>query len=211
MSRRSSHFFARRSVSRPGTSSATGISLGALLPWRSTAALVRTSAFSFSAAWLERNSCQKRRMVLSKIIAASTMIVSYERSSGTARMTSANKEMPAMNARMPLKGVTKACRNCTYQVGGFSCATSFLPYCSRRRSTSCKPNPVSAVFSNASAASLPRCDASIKRGEIRTSRAFFALLVLAAAAVPGAIMVSVMCQFSSDPLRRSNQQQTACS
>ena len=83
-----------------------------------------TIAFNSSAALLERNSCQKRSKVLSKIIVTRTMIVLKERSSGAAKITSENRETTLTANSTPLNGVRKAWNNCWYQVGGFSCVTS---------------------------------------------------------------------------------------
>src|ERR1035437_4819090 len=99
----------------PGTSVDIGISCGRSMQARSTAVVDVTIALSSSAALLERNSCQKRKSVLSNTIVLRTIIVLNVRSSGAAKITSVNS-------------VTNAWNSCWYQVGGFSCDTSLGPY-----------------------------------------------------------------------------------
>src|ERR1035437_7328362 len=108
----------------PGTSVDIGISCGRSMPARSTAVVDVTIALSSSAALLERNSCQKRKSVLSNTIVLRTIIVLNVRSSGAAKITSVNSETTLTVNSTPLNGVTNAWKSCWYQVGGFSCDTS---------------------------------------------------------------------------------------
>src|SRR5436309_12435312 len=101
----------------PGTSVDIGVSWGRSIPARNTAAVEETMAFKSSAARLERNSCQKRKSVLSRTIDHNTMMVLKERSSGEASITSVNTETRLTANSTPLKGVRNAWNNCSYQVG----------------------------------------------------------------------------------------------
>src|SRR5450759_2689391 len=137
----------------PGTSVDIGISCGRFMPARSTAVVDVTIALSSSAALLERNSCQKRKSVLSNTIVLRTIIVLNVRSSGAAKITSVNSETTLTVNSTPLNGVTNAWKSCWYQVGGFSCDTSLGPYCSMRASNCSSVRPVLLASSRASASS----------------------------------------------------------
>src|SRR5664280_1265922 len=137
----------------PGTSVDIGISCGRSMPARSTAVVDVTIALSSSAALLERNSCQKRKSVLSNTIVLRTIIVLNVRSSGAAKITSVNSETTLTVNSTPLNGVTNAWKSCWYQVGGFSCDTSLGPYCSMRASNCSSVRPVLLASSRASASS----------------------------------------------------------
>jgi len=85
-----------------------GNSCGRIIPARSTAAVELTIALSSSAALLERNSCQNRNSVLSRIMEISTIIVRKVRSSGSAKITSEKSDTTLTANSTPLNGVKKA-------------------------------------------------------------------------------------------------------
>src|SRR5262245_4289135 len=137
----------------PGTRSDIGNSCGRSMPARNTAVVDVTIAFNSSAALLDRNSCQNRSTVLSRIIVIRTIIVLKERSSGFAKMTSENSETTQTANSTPLNGVRNAWNSCWYQVGGFSCVTALGPYCPRRASTCSSVRPALLACKRASASS----------------------------------------------------------
>ena len=133
----------------PGTRSHIGSSCGRSIPARSTAAVDVTIDFKSSAALLDRNSCQNRSKVLSKIIVTRTIIVLKERSSGAAKITSEKSETMLTANSTPLNGVRNAWNSCWYHLGGCSYVTSLGPYCCRLARTcsfvrplllACKPH-----------------------------------------------------------------------
>lgn len=85
-----------------------GISCGRDMPARKTAVVELTMALSSSAALFDRNSCQKRKSVLSSTIEIRTIIVLNERSSGAAKITSENSDTMLTVNSTPLNGVKKA-------------------------------------------------------------------------------------------------------
>ncbi len=128
----------------PGTRSAIGISrrVGGAdsLSRRITVAVVRTKAFSASAARVERNSCQKRRMTLMTIIVP---MMSGPFSSSGSRIS----EIAASAARIRMNGFLNVASSWRSQCGCFSCATSLGPSAASRVAASASVRPCSDVSS----------------------------------------------------------------
>ena len=143
---------AESAITSPGTSSSMGSSrrrargdgsssVGSSV--RSTVALVRTMALSANAARLDRNSCTNL---------SSALIVTITEITITALTSPVAYETTPSTARTPMNGLMKAWTSWTYHAGAFSCAISFRPISSRRRSAALFVRPWRDVSKRSSAA-----------------------------------------------------------